>query len=1744
MTRLGSKSTPATVGLLFDTQFRFSNRSVDPTFRSRAHSLKEQLSSNRETMLGRFLAFQRPLAPGDFLDYLEFSSQEDESRIWQAFQVPENDEGYTIAGRGGQNVSCNYLFDLWREGKIMNGLWDIIPPSFQDVWCLANDERTKMVQRWSEAIRKEQVGDLQETIEQINKAQRGMDSLYNEAKCTFIKSKQVIGCTTTAAAMYPWLIKAAGADVVLVEEAGEILEAHILTALSQNTSQLILIGDHKQLRPKCKKYSLTVEYGEGFDLNRSMFERLILHGCHYYTLRKQHRMVPEISSLIRSLTYPDLLDGEKTLERPVIRGVRRRVVFINHDHPEGVDPALKDKRDPNQKASKENRFEADMVLKLVKYLGQQGYKTDNMVVLTPYLGQLRLLRNMLQATTDPVLTDLDSHELIRAGISDPIASHGGKCKIRLATIDNYQGEESDIVIASLTRSNKWGDIGFMKAPERLNVLLSRARNCLIMIGNTETFVESPAGKQTWSPLFELLRKEECIRNGIAIHCEQHPGRTTLLSCPGDFDKECPDGGCASQCDAELRCGVHKCPRRCHRLTDHSNVPCQQKVPRTCDKGHNYKSACEDRGKCPDCLRAEKVARRRAERDLEMEKARLARVDEYRRELEEIQDEVDHQKRKIQQSLEDESRKKQIEKYRDELSDLKAASERSEAIKKVQKLRNASGSAQDVKTNKAAPTQWEPGSAGHQWEQMKHDELCRSREIDELMGMIGLEGVKENFLEIKASVDTSIRQGISPTKDRFGFTLLGNPGTGKTTVARLYASFLTSMGVIPGSCFKETTGSKLANGGVSGCQKLIDEVLEARGGVIFVDEAYQLSSGNSPGGKAVLDFLLAEVENLNSKVCFVLAGYTKQMETFFAHNPGFPSRFPLEMKFSDYTDKELLLILEQKIESKFQGRMKAEGGLTGLYCRIVARRVGRGRGKEGFGNARAIENMLAQISRRQSRRLTHERRDKMKPDDFLMTREDLIGPEPSSSLCKSEAWTKLQAMVGLASVKRSLESLMSSLKENYQREIEEGPLIEYNLNRVFLGSPGTGKTTIAKLYGQILVDLGLLSNGEVVVKNPSDFVGAVVGGSEERTNGILAATVGKVLVIDEAYGFYNGPQDGGISDPYRTAAVDTIVSTVHSTPGDDRCVLLLGYQDQMEVMLQNVNPGLSRRFPISSAFVFEDFCQEELGIIFDMKLRATGYRATDKAKSVALDMLERARNRPNFGNAGEVDILLNDAMNRHQGRLTDGKTKRRTTFEACDFDEDFDRLEHSETNVAQLFQDTVGCEQIVATLQGYQATVKKTAGLGLDPKEVIPFNFLFRGPPGTGKTTTARKMAKVFYDAGFLANADVLDCSASDLIGQYVGQTGPKVRQLLDKALGRVLLIDEAYRLGGGAFAQEALDEIVDAVTKEKYKQRLIIILAGYEDDINRLLNQNPGLTSRFPEVVDFAPLAPVGCIDLLVRRLGKKKLELPDDKRDAMDISCLTSPTSDFQSTMLDLFERLSKQRSWASARDVETLAKDIFKAALRAPSEGSVTKICVSQDIVLVELRRMMNERENRAKQAKAQYTNGKGGDDEMPLDQLFETPTEPAMTKSTPPAFEMAANTEGQTAKEEEDTENEWDEISSQPDSDSTTIYHDILGTRDAGVSDEVWEQLQEDARAEGQKDSEYRAKLKARADTEDADLRMKILQELIEEEKQRKKKAEIKARLEKSGRCPMGYAWIPQENGWRCAGGSHFVSTLEIS
>ncbi|KAF7863083.1 hypothetical protein EAF04_007166 [Stromatinia cepivora] len=1810
MIRLGAKSTPRTQQLMLSKQ---APSKLNNSQWNQIRKLEDSLRQHEARLKGAFTRYHSTnVSKQQILDYLEFLP--DDIPFFDTFMVPESTtDGMTKVGKKGKAMSKFYLLDRWTRGMTNAGSFENTQPkSSENVWRIGPDQRAAMVSSWISAIIAETVEEIDKIGKQFNAEQAEKNEIIGQRDANIIKSKRIIGCTTTAAAKYSAAIQAASPGVLLVEEAGEILEAHIFTALGKNTQQLILIGDHKQLRPKCNTYGLKVEQGDGYNLDMSLFERLVLAGFPHVTLTKQHRSRPEISSIIRHLTYPDLIDADSTRNRKELLGFRDNLIFIDHTSPE-YDVNVKEMRDNAEStSSKKNDFEANMILKCVKYLAQQGYGSDKLVILTPYVAQLRLLLDKLAIENDPILNDLDKYDLIRAGLYIDTGAKPSKPSLRISTVDNYQGEESDIVLVSLTRSNSRHDIGFMSQPQRLNVLVSRARNALIMIGNSDTFINSRKGNLLWKSFFDLLSTAGHVYPGFPIKCENHPNRMATLSSPEDFEEHCPDGGCKEPCGVLLNCKVHHCPSSCHQVFDHSKMLCKVVLSQKCPEGHTIKWKCHENlpsKACPKCEKEKRDADKQAKKELEEQLRRDEMKQRHQRELEKLQKEFDKTHQEIQDArLRSEQdavlaqKRKDLSVIKDRLNQVKLirVPDASPAVTTNSSLiptapssvsptvsmsasaaQNAVSPHPDVtqvkspKRDKKSPKKLQIrvgqkiSASGTEWQRQKDQENAINPAIDKIMEMIGLEDVKSQVLRIKAKVDTSKRQGTDLRKERLGLILLGNPGTGKTTVARLYAKILTTLQVLPGDEFVETTGSHLAHGGVNDVKKHLTMLDKGQGGVYFIDEAYQLTEGHNVGGKTILDYLLTEIENLVGKVVFVFAGYRKQMEKFFEHNPGLQSRLPYTLHFEDYTDAELLEMLQYQIYKFYPSLMKIEDGQDGLYMQIAVQRLGRGRGREGFGNARALENMFARIRERQADRLTKERRDGLGPDDNLITKEDLIGPDPSQAILKCNAWDELQSLTGLKSVKDSVNFMIEVIKTNYKRELQQKPIITVSLNRVFLGSPGTGKTTVAKLYGRILSDLGILSNGEVVIKNPADFIGSHIGQSEENTKNILATTLGKVLIIDEAYMLYpslKGSHGGsGGSDIFRTAVIDTIVAEVQSVPGDDRCVLLLGYEDKMLEMFQNVNPGLTRRFPPADAFNFADFSDQELEEILEQKLSTYGLDATPQAVAVAIDLLARARNGLNFGNGGEVENLISKAKKNYQSRQSKLPVDQRSIdflFEPEDFDPEFDRASSAEINLKELFKGIIGCDTIIAKLDGYVKVAKGMKKLGKDPRSQIPMNFIFKGPPGTGKTTTARKIGQVYYDLGFLSEVKVVECSASDLIGQYIGQTGPKTIKQLELGLGKVLFIDEAYRLGQGHFSQEAIDELVDSMTKPKFTGKMIIILAGYEKDMNTLLTKNEGLNSRFADEIIFPALSPKDCLLVLQNALEKENIFV-DGLKD------MTS-----HQPFLDLIAELSKLPAWGNARDMITLAKSMIRAFYQSATNTSANNpnIHLSYHDAIACIQLMIESKRDRAQvQGQPRFQSSK----HAPVMANFQQPPTPP-----PPSV----NTSTSTKNKPDDKD---DEQPPKPLFEDDASNDDI--DRDPGVSDAIWAQLQHDKKSaeeaarryaeemrkkqeelQALQDAERKAReealreiqarhaierqeqLRLREEARLRELKAKAERERVEkererirlqEEQRRRKEAQAQAKLRKIGVCVMGYQWIKQAGGYRCAGGSHFVTDGQL-
>ncbi len=483
--------------------------------------------------------------------------------------------------------------DDWRRG----GIRDTSPPRPIEhllgakLWGMTNGERGRLYGYWLQEIRDPILTNIiQEQID-YTQSKRKRDMVLREVDLRCLSGADVIGVTTTGLARNMDLLRKLRSKVMLCEEAGEVLEAHTITALLPSIEHAVLIGDHLQLRPQTQDYELQSSNPRGarYTLDMSLFERLISppHSDEprlpFRTLETQRRMHPSISNLIRLTLYPSLEDGGSVFLYPDVLGMKRRLFWFHHEILEDRATQL----DSNT-TSRTNIFEAEMTVALVQHLLRQGhYAPNDIAIITPYLGQLFLLRRRMDGLFEISVGDRDQEGLEALKAEGPEDKPGDRSlvkslakkeslmqNVRLATVDNFQGEEAKVVIISLVRSNEEKKCGFLRTSNRINVLLSRAKHGMYLIGNAKTYGHI----DMWAQVLSLLEDDGNLGTQLELQCPRHSDIPILVSRPDHFLQFSPEDGCNLICGRRLPCG-HSCQKRCHSGVIHNAVKCYEPCPR-------------------------------------------------------------------------------------------------------------------------------------------------------------------------------------------------------------------------------------------------------------------------------------------------------------------------------------------------------------------------------------------------------------------------------------------------------------------------------------------------------------------------------------------------------------------------------------------------------------------------------------------------------------------------------------------------------------------------------------------------------------------------------------------------------------------------------------------------------------------------------------------------------------------------------------------------------------------------------------------------------------------------------------------------------------------------------------------------------------------------------------------------------------------------------------------------------------
>ncbi|KAI9737093.1 MAG: hypothetical protein M1834_000683 [Cirrosporium novae-zelandiae] len=416
------------------------------------------------------------------------------------------------SGLESEEVNTTSISDLTRQ--LLEDLHDkartLSENSRENIWAFSQDERHELMAQWRFEVREEMLLDqLAEVQHRFWRARQNKFNAFNAFDSRCLAQQQVIGVTTTGCAQFWPMLRDIGFEVVICEEAGEVPESHTLCTLFPTVQHAIFIGDPKQLRPQVNDPSMSMEEAHGtlYRLDESLFERLtfptdpsmVNFSMPMSHLTVQRRMHPVISMIPKAILYPFLKNHESTYQHPPVSGILNRMFWLDHQQPEND----LDFTSPYSK-SYSNSFEVEWIAEMVDYLvSSHHYSHEDIAVLTPYNGQLQALKQRLESRCKIMLSEKDRDALLDKSslLPEELKPNGELTDVqlgsmlRLATIDNFQGEEAKVVILSLVRSNKDGKLGFVKSLNRINVACSRARNGFYIIGNSSILQRDPTWKE-------------------------------------------------------------------------------------------------------------------------------------------------------------------------------------------------------------------------------------------------------------------------------------------------------------------------------------------------------------------------------------------------------------------------------------------------------------------------------------------------------------------------------------------------------------------------------------------------------------------------------------------------------------------------------------------------------------------------------------------------------------------------------------------------------------------------------------------------------------------------------------------------------------------------------------------------------------------------------------------------------------------------------------------------------------------------------------------------------------------------------------------------------------------------------------------------------------------------------------------------------------------------------------------------
>lgn len=690
---------------------------------------------------------------------------------------------------------------------------------------------------------------------------------------------------------------------------------------------------------------------------------------------------------------------------------------------------------------------------------------------------------------------------------------------------------------------------------------------------------------------------------------------------------------------------------------------------------------------------------------------------------------------------------------------------------------------------------------------------------------------------------------------------GEPGTGKSLVANCFIDELKKSNCLASNRIEKTTAHKMQRLYPTDAE-IAKYLSEQNFGVLLVDEIHTDES-------YLYELLLGLSEKQNDTIC-ILIGIKNKLEKFFNEKNELADLADF-YDFPDVDDENLAKILEKKLHDKgfvFDNEVK-----DSFYLCVKEARHNK---DNIYKNGWIVEkDIIKKITEKQAARLRNNQSFSEK-DLKQITQEDLSAIRKIQST--EEILSLLDELIGMENVKKSVRELCQTIQNNIRRKSlginAENPKIHI----VLTGNPGTGKTTVARILGKLFYAMKLLPSDRVIETSGLDLTAGYVGQTKDKVNELCDKATGGVLFIDEAY-YLAGTE--GSSNSYGSEAIGTLLKRME----DDRGKLVIiaaGYKNEMQNFLK-MNPGLESRF--EHKIHIEDYTEDELFRILLLNVEKAQFTFDEEAKkSARFAVSDLCKNKDkNFANARAVRNLFDTIKTKMDSRLSnisaESLTKELlTTIKAEDIPYEKKNELTSEAAFAEL-NELIGMSNVKQAIRELYDTIKinlEIEKLGAKAKKP-EIHIALTGNPGTGKTTVARILGKLFCSIGLLSSDKVIETDRSKIVAKFVGHTAQNMQRLCDDATGGILFIDEVYTLAKDDFGREATDTLMKRMEDDRGK--FIVVVAGYKDKMNEWLATNEGLSSRFTHHIHIEDYNPAELYELFCLFAKKENLTLTDEAK-------------------------------------------------------------------------------------------------------------------------------------------------------------------------------------------------------------------------------------------------------------------------